>query len=95
MEVSPVKGKDELKDGESTESEGKREQWDRKIEFVFACVGFAVGYGNFWRFPFKCFKNGGGWFAFSYSLFSLYPTLTEIDSRSPFGKKSRPQGSES
>uniref|UniRef100_A0A7M5ULG4 Transporter n=1 Tax=Clytia hemisphaerica TaxID=252671 RepID=A0A7M5ULG4_9CNID len=39
-----------------------REQWSRKIEFLFACVGFAVGYGNFWRFPFKCFKNGGGAF---------------------------------
>lgn len=39
-----------------------REKWSRKIEFLFACIGFAVGYGNFWRFPFKCFKNGGGAF---------------------------------
>lgn len=45
-----------------------REQWSRKIEFIFACVGFAVGYGNFWRFPFKCFKNGGGAFLIPFIL---------------------------
>ena len=46
--------------------EQERDKWDRKIEFIFSCVGFAVGYGNFWRFPFKCLKNGGGLYALLY-----------------------------
>ncbi|XP_032237151.1 sodium- and chloride-dependent GABA transporter 1 isoform X2 [Nematostella vectensis] len=61
----PLKN-DEKKDLVTVES---RERWDRKIEFLFACIGFAVGYGNFWRFPYMCFKNGGGAFLIPYVLF--------------------------
>lgn len=44
---------------EEPEEQG-RDRWSRKIEFLFACIGFCVGYGNIWRFPYMCFKNGGG-----------------------------------
>lgn len=38
----------------------QREMWTDKIEFVLACVGQCVGFGNVWRFPYLCYKNGGG-----------------------------------
>lgn len=37
-----------------------RGQWTNKIESVLAIVGEIVGLGNVWRFPYLCFKNGGG-----------------------------------
>ncbi|KAG2460300.1 KDM5A demethylase, partial [Polypterus senegalus] len=50
LEVKPQK---ELKMKE-------RGQWNNKLEFVLSVAGEIIGLGNVWRFPYLCYKNGGG-----------------------------------
>ncbi|XP_072290905.1 sodium-dependent neutral amino acid transporter B(0)AT2 [Eucyclogobius newberryi] len=61
------------KDAEDVEEAGSDEEeerpaWSSKLQYILAQIGFSVGLGNVWRFPYLCQKNGGGAYLVPYLI---------------------------
>ncbi|XP_077086289.1 inactive sodium-dependent neutral amino acid transporter B(0)AT3 [Siphateles boraxobius] len=53
----------------------ERPKWDNKVQYLLTCVGFAVGLGNVWRFPYLCQIYGGGAFLIPYLIALVFEGL--------------------
>ncbi|XP_056294547.1 sodium- and chloride-dependent neutral and basic amino acid transporter B(0+) [Pseudoliparis swirei] len=70
----------------------ERGNWASKKEYMLSTIGYAVGLGNIWRFPYLAYKNGGGAFLIPYfvmlvvagiPLFFLESALGQFCSQGP------------
>merc|ERR1712165_677890 len=60
---------------DSSPPQAERGQWSNQFEFILSTIGYAVGLGNIWRFPYLAFQNGGGSFLIPYTIMLFFAGL--------------------
>ncbi|NP_001372612.1 sodium- and chloride-dependent transporter XTRP3 isoform 3 [Homo sapiens] len=72
--------------------EKARPLWANSLQFVFACISYAVGLGNVWRFPYLCQMYGGGSFLVPYIIMLIVEGMPLLYLELAVGQRMR-QGS--
>jgi NSS family neurotransmitter:Na+ symporter len=76
-------------------SAGSGEQWSSRWGFLLAAVGFAVGMGNIWRFPYQLGENGGAAFLIIYLACAFGIGLPLLITEISIGRRGRASASQS
>ncbi|CAM2873996.1 sodium-dependent transporter [Hathewaya histolytica] len=67
----------------------KRESWGSRFGFIMSAVGFSVGLGSIWRFPYLTSVHGGGAFVFVYVIICILIGIPLFTMEMSLGRKTQ------
>jgi NSS family neurotransmitter:Na+ symporter len=69
--------------------QGNNENWSSRLTFLMASIGFSVGLGNIWRFPYVTGENGGAAFVLVYLACALCIGVPLVMSEWAIGRRAK------